>query len=246
MSQTRTPAGRLARDGHARVHRTRPDPRTVHVPPPGRGERIPGAEGGHDHRRDLSRRRHRHGGAADPARQPARGELRPDRRLDRRVDRRRRDLHHPGVRHSRALGFQVVRRVLRGLRPDDRRRHPGHPLRHHPAPRDGRGRGAALPRVEGRLGDPPGRPAGFAGRRDALPGDGRRGADQAPRRAEASSRRSTSSTRRSARSARAWSAWATRRTPTRSRSGAARPSRRRPSRRPISALATSSDPNWPP
>ena len=58
--------------------------------------------------------------------------------------------------------------VLEVGRADDDRRHPRHPLRDAPAPRDGRGSRPALSRIRGRLGDSQGGPAGSESGEDSV------------------------------------------------------------------------------
>ena len=108
--------------------------------------------------------------------------------------------------------FNAVR-VPHRERAHDRGRHPRHPVRHDPAPRDGRGPLAAVPRVGGRVRDPQGRPARRRRGDAALQRDGRRRARQAARRRRRLPAPRTRSRWRSASSRRASSGSASRATP---------------------------------
>ena len=200
-----------ARLEHARVHAAGAGPRPRDERHPRRGQRLPRPARRHDHRRDLPGGGHRHGGAAAAARA---------RMLEENFART-----VGSIGESVAAGaiFTIPAFVILGMwkfdpehmvagvpgrhRPDDPRRPARHHVRHHPAPRHGRGPDAAVPRVGGGDRDPQGRPARHRARPIQLfQRHGRRRGDQARSATSGSSRPRTSSRSRWARSRRASSA----------------------------------------
>ena len=145
-----------------RVHRSRARAGPRDERDPRRGQRLPRAARRHDHRRHLPGGGDRHGHPAPVEGLDPRRELRPNRRLHRRVGGGGRHLHDSGVRDPQAL--EVRRRepddrVPHVVRADGPRRRARHHVRHDPAPRDGGGPDAAVPRVGGGQRDPQGRAA---------------------------------------------------------------------------------------
>ena len=123
----------------------------------GRRQRIPGTQGRPDHRRHLSRGRHRHGRAARlQGLHPGR-EYRAYRRLDRRIGGRGRGVHVAGLRHGEGLG---IVRFPRSLLEIDRAHAGGQRARRAvrlaDPPRDGGRSRIAVPRIRGRERGPQG------------------------------------------------------------------------------------------
>ena len=166
----------------AGVHPAGAHPRPLHVRDPGRGQRLPGTQGRHDDRGDVSGCGDRHGGPAPDEGLAPGGEFRPYGRLDRRVDRSRGDLHDPRIRPPRILEVQHVYGLPDRQRAHDRRRDPRDHVRHHASPRDGRGPGSDVPGIGGGVRDPQGGPTRGRGGSSAVQGHGGRRGGPAPRR----------------------------------------------------------------
>ena len=117
------PVLRSRKHHHGGVHRPRCSSRPDHDGHSGCGQRLPGPARRHDHRRHVSRSRHRHGRAAPDEGLDSGREHRPYRRLHRRIGGCRRDLHHPGVRDLRRMaGLRLRARLLEVVDPDAGRR----------------------------------------------------------------------------------------------------------------------------